>query len=219
MNNNNNSNYNLLDDFTANMYTVSEKKIKSELQISFVILSLIPWTIYGIVIYFFMTDTWKKQSSLQFSISDFDNFYRVSCELSYKILIATIILIFFIFIVSIISTINISKYKIKKEYIKSLIKNICILQLIIFSVMLFFFCINYYNAISGIPSYIDRFEWLESQSKSKNQNITYNFNKNENKIKRTYNINLAIEIFFEVICSIISIKFQEKIIMNSVVYE
>lgn len=209
MNNKNNFDCNLMDNF-IDMGTVSEKKIKSEIQISYIILSLIPMTIYRIVIYLVMKNTWIKQSNLQFSLLDFNEFCKISSDLSYKILIISIILVISICIMSYISTLNISKYKIKKEYVKNFIKTLRTLQLIISSIIIFFFCIDYVNAISGIPSYISRFEWMEGQTKNKNSNIIFDFHKSENQIKVTYNINLAIEIIFEIMCSIISIKFQEK---------
>ena len=50
MDNKNNTNDSVLDDFTSNMTTISEKIIISKYQISYIILSLIPFTIYRICV-------------------------------------------------------------------------------------------------------------------------------------------------------------------------
>ena len=212
MDNKNNTNDSVLDDFTSNMTTISEKIIISKYQISYIILSLIPFTIYRICVQIFQKITWGKQIDLQMSLSNFNEFCKVTSNHSYKDLALTIATILVILIISLICGLRILKYKTKKENVKKLKKGIIGLQLIITGVMIFFIS-NAYNSSKGsITHYGYRFEWMQSQSSYEETDVTYDIIKSENDLKNIYFLNFAIEIAFEMICSIISIKFQNKII-------
>ncbi len=63
-----------------------KRKILGEFIEKYVILSLIPFTIYRIGIYI-ITDIWSKaMQEEQFSINSILNYYNIANELSYKIL-------------------------------------------------------------------------------------------------------------------------------------
>ena len=194
MSNKNDNDHSLLDDFTTNMNTVPEKKIMSTYQICYIILSLIPFTIYRIAENIFLSSTFWRQAELQFSLLDFDIFCKVTNELSYKLL-----------------AISISKYKIKKEDVKKFKKGIIVLQLIITSIIIFFISVDYINAKPD-KLYIDKYERLANQNYDDPPNVLYEIRENENKMHMVFNLNFATEIILEIVCSFVSIKFQNKII-------
>ena len=110
MSNKNDINHSLLDDFTTNMSSASEKKLMLIYQILYIVLSLIPFSIYRIAEHIFENSTYRIQAELQFSLSDMDNFCKVTNELSYKLLTISIMLILSVLIMSFISILKISKF-------------------------------------------------------------------------------------------------------------
>ena len=211
MSNKNDNDHSLLDDFTTNMSTVPEKKLMSTYQICYIILSLIPFTIYRIAENIFLSSTFWRQAELQFSLLDFDNFCKVTNELSYKLLAISVMLILSVLIMSFISILKVSKYKIKKEDIKKFKKGIIVLQLIITSIIIFFLSVDYINAKPD-KLYIDKYERLANQNYDDPSNVLYEIKESENKMHIVFNLNFATEIILEIVCSFVSIKFQNKII-------
>lgn len=204
------------------METISEKRIKSEFQIKYIILSIIPWTIYRIMIYAFEKTMYIKEISLQMSSASFEEICNIYRQYNNKDFIISILLIFVIFIGTIVIARNISnKYKIKKEYVKNIIKSICVLQLIISSVILFFFCVDYSNDGNPTLLHTDKVEALEKLTKDSNQKqylkSINDVSKEKNKIILSYKINLTIKIVIHIICSVLSIKYQSKILRSNAI--
>ncbi len=162
MSNKNDINHSLLDDFTTNMSSASEKKLMLIYQILYIVLSLIPFSIYRIAENIFENGTYRIQAELQFSLSDMDNFCKVTNELSYKLLAISIMLILSVLIMSFISILKISKFKMEKEDIKKFKKGIII----------FFISVDYKNVKGTIPWHIDKYESMVNQSDS-NASILY----------------------------------------------
>lgn len=212
MSNKNDINHNLLDDFTTNMSTASEKKLMLIYQILYIVLSLIPFTIYRIAEHIFENNTYSIQAKLQFSLLDVDNFCKVTNEFSYKLLAISIMLILSVLIMSFISILKISKFKMEKEDIKKFKKGIIILQLLISIIIIFFISVDYKNVKGTIPWHIDKYESMVNQNDSNASNIIYEIKKSENKMNMVFNLNFATEIILEIICSFVSINFQNKII-------
>ena len=217
MSNNDDINHDLLDDFTTNMSTASEKKLMLIYQILCIILSLIPFIIYRIVENIFLNNTYREQAELQFSLLDMDNFCKITTELSYKFLAISVILIISVLIMSFISILKISKFKMEKEDIKKFKKGIIVLQLIISSIIIFFLISDYNNAKSPITWHIDKYESMVNQKDNNASNIIYEIKESENKMNMIFNVNFAIEIIFEIACCFVSIKFQNKIIEKSLI--
>ena len=212
MSNKNDNNHNLLDDFTTNMSTVSEKKFMLIYQTLYIVLSLIPFTIYRIVEHILLNNTYWIQAKLQFSLLDIDNFCKVTNELSYKLLVISVMLILSVLIMSFISILKISKFKMEKEDIKKFKKGIIVLQLIISSIIIFFISVDYYNSKSTIPWHIDKYESMVNQNDNNAPNIINDIKESENKMNMVFNFNFATEILLEIVCSFVSIEFQSKII-------
>ena len=53
---------------------------------------------------------------------------------------------------------------------------------------------------------------MVNQNDNNASNIIYEIKENENKMNIVFNLNFATEIILEIVCSIVSIKFQNKII-------
>ncbi len=217
MSNKNDINHSLLDDFTTNMSTASGKKLMLIYQILYIVLSLIPFTIYRIAEHIFANGTYRIQAELQFSLLDMDNFCKVTNELSYKLFAISIMLILSVLIMSFISILKISKFKMEKEDIKKFKKGIIVLQLIISSIIIFFISVDYYNSKSTIPWHIEKYESMVNQSDNNALNIIYEIKESENKMNMVFNLNFATEIILEIVCCIVSIKFQNKIIEKNCV--
>ena len=181
-------------------------------QILYIVLSLIPFSIYRIAENIFANGTYRIQAELQFSLSDMDNFCKVTNELSYKLLTISIMLILSVLIMSFISILKISKFKMEKEDIKKFKKGIIILQLLISIIIIFFISVDYKNVKGTIPRHIDKYESMVNQNDNNASNIIYEIKESENKMNMVFNLNFATEIILEIVCSFVSINFQNKII-------
>ena len=122
-----------------------KRKILGEFIEKYVILSLIPFTIYRIGIYIITDIGSKAMQEEQFSIL---NYYNIANELSYKILFFSIAIVLAGLLVVILSSMLIfKKYRLRSEDINSVMKAIIITQIIFFCITTFFYFISYNNEI------------------------------------------------------------------------
>ena len=125
-----------------------KRKILGEFIEKYVILSLIPFTIYRIGIYIITDIGSKAMQEEQFSINSILNYYNIANELSYKILFFSIAIVLAGLLVVILSSMLIfKKYRLRSEDINSVMKAIIITQIIFFCITTFFYFISYNNDI------------------------------------------------------------------------
>ena len=150
-----------------------KRKILGEFIEKYVILSLIPFTIYRIGIYIITDIGSKAMQEEQFSINSILNYYNIANELSYKILFFSIAIVLAGLLVVILSSMLIfKKYRLRSEDINSVMKAIIITQIIFFCITTFFYFISYNNEIKFNSVLGNRFEWLSTNEKKKNSSDT-----------------------------------------------
>ena len=121
---------------------------------------------------------------------------------------------FLVVLISSISTFK--KYKIKKENIKGIMKTIIIVQLIFAIVHSFFFGVNYIDNKGTNESHISIYERLV-QKQNDNKQDEYNIYEYLNKVDENINVHFVIVIIVQILCTILCILFQKKILkINSV---
>ena len=184
-----------------------KRKILGEFIEKYVILSLIPFTIYRIGIYIITDIGSKAMQEEQFSINSILNYYNIANELSYKILFFSIAIVLAGLLVVILSSMLIfKKYRLRSEDINSVMKAIIITQII-------FFCIISYNNEIKFNSVLgNRFEWLSNNEKKKNSTENYDVKKYITDIENCYKTNFTIVLITNFSCTILEILLQKKIL-------
>ena len=190
-----------------------KRKILGEFIEKYVILSLIPFTIYRIGIYIITDIGSKAMQEEQFSINSILNYYNVANELSYKILFFSIAIVLAGLLVVILSSMLIfKKYRLRSEDINSVMKAIIITQIIFFCITTFFYFISYNNEIKFNSVLGNRFEWLSNNEKKKNSTENYDVKKYITDIENCYKTNLTIVLITNFSCTILEILLQKKIL-------
>ena len=184
-----------------------KRKILGEFIEKYVILSLIPFTIYRIGIYIITDIGSKAMQEEQFSINSILN------ELSYKILFFSIAIVLAGSLVVILSSMLIfKKYRLRSEDINSVMKAIIITQIIFFCITTFFYFISYNNEIKFNSVLGNRFEWLSNNEKKKNSTENYDVKKYITDIENCYKTNFTIVLITNFSCTILEILLQKKIL-------
>lgn len=190
-----------------------KRKILGEFIEKYVILSLIPFTIYRIGIYIITDIGSKAMQEEQFSINSILNYYNIANELSYKILFFSIAIVLAGSLVVILSSMLIfKKYRLRSEDINSVMKAIIITQIIFFCITTFFYFISYNNEIKFNSVLENRFEWLSNNEKKKNSTENYDVKKYITDIENCYKTNLTIVLITNFSCTILEILLQKKIL-------
>ena len=190
-----------------------KRKILGEFIEKYVILSLIPFTIYRIGIYIITDIGSKAMQEEQFSINSILNYYNIANELSYKILFFSIAIVLAGLLVVILSSMLIfKKYRLRSEDINSVMKAIIITQIIFFCITTFFYFISYNNEIKFNSVLGNRFEWLSNNEKKKNSTENYDVKKYITDIENCYKTNLTIVLITNFSCTILEILLQKKIL-------
>ena len=190
-----------------------KRKILGEFIEKYVILSLIPFTIYRIGIYIITDIGSKAMQEEQFSINSILNYYNIANELSYKILFFSIAIVLAGLLVVILSSMLIfKKYRLRSEDINSVMKAIIITQIIFLCITTFFYFISYNNEIKFNSVLGNRFEWLSNNEKKKNSTENYDVKKYITDIENCYKTNLTIVLITNFSCTIIEILLQKKIL-------
>lgn len=190
-----------------------KRKILGEFIEKYVILSLIPFTIYRIGIYIITDIGSKAMQEEQFSINSILNYYNIANELSYKILFFSIAIVLAGSLVVILSSMLIfKKYRLRSEDINSVMKAIIITQIIFFCITTFFYFISYNNEIKFNSVLGNRFEWLSNNEKKKNSTENYDVKKYITDIENCYKTNLTIVLITNFSCTILEILLQKKIL-------
>ena len=189
-----------------------KRKILGEFIEKYVILSLIPFTIYRIGIYIITDIGSKAMQEEQFSINSILN-YNIANELSYKILFFSIAIVLAGLLVVILSSMLIfKKYRLRSEDINSVMKAIIITQIIFFCITTFFYFISYNNEIKFNSVLGNRFEWLSNNEKKKNSTENYDVKKYITDIENCYKTNFTIVLITNFSCTILEILLQKKIL-------
>lgn len=190
-----------------------KRKILGEFIEKYVILSLIPFTIYRIGIYIITDIGSKAMQEEQFSINSILNYYNIANELSYKILFFSIAIVLAGLLVVILSSMLIfKKYRLRSEDINSVVKAIIITQIIFFCITTFFYFISYNNEIKFNSVLGNRFEWLSNNEKKKNSTENYDVKKYITDIENCYKTNFTIVLITNFSCTILEILLQKKIL-------
>ena len=190
-----------------------KRKILGEFIEKYVILSLIPFTIYRIGIYIITDIGSKAMQEEQFSINSILNYYNIANELSYKILFFSIAIVLAGLLVVILSSMLIfKKYRLRSEDINSVMKAIIITQIIFFCITTFFYFISYNNEIKFNSVLGNRFEWLSNNEKKKNSTENYDVKKYITDIENCYKKNFTIVLITNFSCTILEILLQKKIL-------
>ena len=190
-----------------------KRKILGEFIEKYVILSLIPFTIYRIGIYIITDIGSKAMQEEQFSINSILNYYNIANELSYKILFFSIAIVLAGLLVVILSSMLIfKKYRLRSEDINSVMKAIIITQIIFFCITTFFYFISYNNEIKFNSVLGNRFEWLSNNEKKKNSTENYDVKKYITDIENSYKTNFTIVLITNFSCTILEILLQKKIL-------
>ncbi len=222
MNNETNLKFDILEEVVDGKIVASEKKIKDNFLVRYVIIFLIPLTIYRLSVNIAQDKYFKEIFDYQFSLSSIEQFTQTTINYSYKILAFSIILIILNFLIVLISSIStFKKYKVKREDIKGIMKTVIIIQLIFVIVHSFFFGVTYINNKGVNESHISIYERLEQKQNTnksnKNNNNEYNIYEYINKVDQTIKVHFIVEIFTDILCVILCIVFQKKILeINSV---
>lgn len=197
--------------------TTPKNKITSEFIEKYIVIALIPFTIYQIGIYTIRTLGHKALDDQQFSIESIVNFSDIATNLSYNILAFSIIFVLSNFLVVFFSSKFIfRKYKARKEDFIGIMKVIIILQLIFTSISTLYYYVSYNDEIGINNSYISKFEWLESNNK-KTSSTNYDIKKYITDINKINQINLAILIIVNFVCIIFCVFWQSRILkFNSI---
>ncbi len=196
---------------------VPKNKITSEFIEKYIVIALIPFTIYQIGIYIIRTLGHKALDDQQFSIESIVNFSDIAINLSYNILAFSIIIVLSnFFVVFFSSKVIFKKYKARKEDFIGIMKIIIILQLIFTSISTLYYYVSYIDEIGINNSYISKFEWLESNNK-KTSSINYDIKKYIADINKINQINLTILIIVNLVCISFCIFWQSRILkFNSI---
>ncbi len=223
MENRQESNLDILETMQDSKIIGSEKKIKDSFIIKYIIIFLIPWTIYRLSVNFAQDKYFKDIFNFQFSLSSIEQFKETIINFSYKLLAFSIIVILLNFLIVFISSSSIfKKYKIKKEHIKNIMKVIIVIQLVFFGIHAFFFTVNYINNTDTNENYKVIYERLQkeqnnSKSNKNNTYIEYNVNDDINEARQNIKVHLAIAIILDIICTTLCVLLQKKILeANSV---
>lgn len=197
--------------------TTPKNKITSEFIEEYIVIALIPFTIYQIGIYTIRTLGHKALDDQQFSIESIVNFSDIATNLSYNILAFSIIFVLSNFLVVFFSSKFIfRKYKARKEDFIGIMKVIIILQIIFTSISTLYYYVSYNDEIGINNSYISKFEWLESNNK-KTSSTNYDIKKYITDINKINQINLAILIIVNFVCIIFCVFWQSRILkFNSI---
>ncbi len=217
MNNQTNLKFDILEEVVDGKIVATEKKMKDNFLVRYVITALVPLTIYRLIVNIIQDKYFKQIFDYQFSLSSIEQFTQSTINYSYKILIFSIILMLLDFLVVLISSIStFKKYKIKKENIKGIMKTIIIVQLIFAIVHSFFFGVNYIDNKGTNESHISIYERLV-QKQNDNKQDEYNIYEYLNKVDENINVHFVIVIIVQILCTILCILFQKKILkINSV---
>ena len=205
MENRQESNLDILETMQDGKIIGSEKKIKDSFIIKYIIIFLIPWTIYRLSVNFAQDKYFKDIFNFQFSLSSIEQFKETIINFSYKLLAFSIIVILLNFLIVFISSSSIfKKYKIKKEHIKNIMKVIIVIQLVFFGIHAFFFTVNYINNTDTNENYKVIYERLQkeqnnSKSNKNNTYIEYNVNDYINEARQNIKVHLAIAIILDII--------------------
>ena len=190
----------------------TKNKIVKEFIEKYIIIALIPWVIYRIGIYILCDIANKTMEKQQFSIESILDYSNIATDLSYKILIFSIILVLSNFLIVFFSSkLIFKKYKIKREDVNSIMKVIIILQVMFVSITTLYYYVSYNNEICFNSALGTKFEWLAEQNmKSKTNN--YDVNKYVNNVREIYQIHLSILIITNFCCTLLCIFWQREIL-------
>lgn len=193
---------------------ISKNKIIGEFVEKYIIIALIPWVIYRIGI-FIITDLGSEEiQKQQYSINSILDYYNLSNELSYKILIFSIIIVLMGFLVVILSSkFVLRKYKIKKEYINSIMRAIVVIQIIFFCITSFYYFVSYNDRIRFNYALESKFEWLANKENKKNPE-KYDVKKYISDLNSCFQINMVLLLAVNLCCVIFEVVLQKKILEN-----
>ena len=193
-----------------------KRKILGEFIEKYVILSLIPFTIYRIGIYIITDVGSKSMQEEQFSISSILNYYNIANELSYKILFFSIVIVLAGLLVVILSSMFVlKKYRLRSEDVNSVMKAIIAIQIIFWCFTTFFYFISYNNEIRFNSALGSRFEWLSTKEEKKNSTDNYDVKKYVTDIENCYQTNLVILLVTNFSCTVVEVVLQKKILENN----
>lgn len=204
-------------------FAAPKETIRDEFIEKYILLTLIPWTIYRLavnIINFIDNEPIYEQ---QYSIDSIGNYANLSINLSNKIFILSLTLILCNFLVIYISSkLIFKKYKIRSNDLNYLVKVIIIIQILFVCIFSFFFYVDYNNLIARNPIFKDKFEWLLEQKQtqmSKKNDIQLDINDINmyiNNVTTVQRVELAILIILEIVSAFLCTFWQYKIMkLNS----
>lgn len=195
----------------------SKEKIKWLFTRNYTIIALIFFTIYKLTFEIIDSEYIKKFNYFERTIQNIENYMENMNNQLYIVLAISILLILSNFLVVFISsTLIFSKYKIKRLDLKSVTKKIIIMQIIFIGVLSFDFTVAYINDMrtSGVDRWrLGKLVGIDTHKQTQIQNPDYQIvDKNMNKIYIMHTFRYILLLGTNIICSILCIKLQKKIL-------
>lgn len=205
--------------------TTSKEKIKWVFTRNYTIIGLIFFIIYKLTFEIISREYMKMFNYFQRTMHNVESFMENLYNEFYILLIICIAIILSNFLVVLLSSASIFlKYQIKKSDLKNVIKRIVTIQLIFIGVLSFEFTVAYINDMSTSDVNTRRlgqviagtFNVDEIQARLQNSDIKL-IDENINKMEIIYTIRYITLLVTNIVCSLLCIKWQKKILeKNSV---